>query len=185
MQKSIVGGFISRYANDGERHLFNNFLIKPSVLAIFLRELVQTNNKALTIADLGCGNGTNSRVIAKGIFDIFGLDIKVNIIFVDVSSILLEESEKRSLEFKRNYKNFSWKLVQVDFNNPEYLSQFARDHREAADLVFSIKFLHNTNVKINKHVSKAIASITKKSRSPLLEVYYTYQYAIERYYKKI
>lgn len=157
-----IGNLISVYERERERDLFR-FLIKPSVLAIFLHELIQKNNSILTIVDLGCGNGTNSRIIAKGIFDSLGLGIKVNVVYMDVSSDLLKESDKRSIEFQRAYKNFSWELIQIDFNNKNHLSQFANDYNEIADFVFSIKFLHNVNLKINKDIANFIASITKNN----------------------
>ena len=213
-------------------------------MAIFLHELAQKNNSILTIVDLGCGNGTNSRIIAKGIFDSLGLGIKVNVVYMDVSSDLLKESDRRSIEFQREYKNFSWELIQIDFNNKNHLSLLAEDYNKIADFVFSIKFLHNTNLKIDKNIANFIASITKsngiflnqfyvivpvrakiasyikfflnktygdsvwidrffadknlransfeiiydviqKSRNSSLKVNHFYEYAIERYYKKI
>ena len=155
-----VGNPIDIYKNEEERDLFR-FLIKPSVASIFLGRYF--DKKRITLLDYGCGNGQNSRILAKGVFDsINDSELSVHTIFLDVSSILLKEAESRSESFKEQYPNFTYESVQVNFNNPDSIDSFAKDYNSSVDFAFSIKCFHNTTVKINKDISYMIATTLKR-----------------------
>jgi len=155
-----IGNPIDIYKNEEERDLFR-FLIKSSVALIFLSEYFE--QKRITLLDYGCGNGQNSRIFAKGLFDsIKGSELLVHTVFLDVSSILLKEAASRSESFKQQYPNFTYELVQINFNNPESIDSFAKDYNSSVDFAFSIKCFHNTTVKINKDISYMISTTLKR-----------------------
>lgn len=151
-----------------ERSLFN-FLIKPSLIEFVLRnklsdlsDKISLKDTKITIMDLACGNGSNSRAIVSGLHELYP-DLKFKIVLVDISSVLLEEALKR-------YSNFLTKqdivceveAVQLNLTDREETIEFLNDFRGIFDLVFSIKFLHNTNVKIDNHISKVISGLLKR-----------------------
>lgn len=160
VEKINIGNPISVYHDEKERDLFR-FLLKPSVLSIFLSRILEKQNNAITIIDFGCGNGSNSRIIVKGILDSYN-ETKIKIIFVDVCSDLLREADRRSQEFMQNYKfRFSYELIQLDLTNCQDMFSFARDYENKVDFSFSIKFFHNTSVKIDRDIASVISRVTK------------------------
>ncbi|MYM61071.1 methyltransferase domain-containing protein [Vibrio sp. OCN044] len=166
-----IGNKIITYRDEKERTLFN-FLLKSSVLSKFLNHIMDNNLNSVTILDLGCGNGSNSRIIAKSIIDNFGEEVRVKIIYVDVSSELLEESEIRTNDLADKLGiGIDYELVQVDFRDDDSLVEFANEYKNAADLVFSIKFFHNTPLKISRKKAEIISTVCKSKGVFLCQFY--------------
>jgi len=157
MTEVNIGNPIKVYAEEKERDLFR-FLIKPSVAAIFLGRFLK--NGKITLMDFGCGNGSNSRVLAKGIFEANpDSNLTVHSIFVDVSGTLLEEAKSRSETFQKEYPQFSFTLLQIDLRDSASIIALSRDFKHMCDFAFSIKCFHNTPLKIDKKISRMISDV--------------------------
>jgi len=94
-----IGNKISIYRDEKERDLFQ-FLLKLNIFFVFLMKILEKRSNEITIMELGCGNGANSQIIAGGIYSVSEV-ARVKIIYVDVSSELLKEADKRTLKFKK------------------------------------------------------------------------------------
>lgn len=166
-----VGNEIGVYRNEKERTLFN-FMIKSSVLSNFISYIIDNNLDNITILDLGCGNGSNSRVMSKFIIDNFSDKVKVKIIYVDVSSELLLEAGARTNALVDSLSvDINYELVQVDFRDDQSICRFSEEYENTADFIFSIKFFHNTPLKIDYNKAKMISTICKKKCVFLCQFY--------------
>ena len=159
-QQDTAGNTLDTYAKEDERDAFR-FLLKPSVISGFLKRRFERRDQ-FTWIELGCGNGTNSRVLARGVRESLGIQTPIHIIFVDVFSKLLEAADTRTQQMSSQIGNLTWELVQLDLNDPEGLERFAKTFEAAADLCFSIKFFYNTPVKISAPIARALATVLKR-----------------------
>ena len=152
-----IGNNIDTYKNEKERDIFR-FLIKSSVFSLIFQQFLGKKNR-ITFLDYGCGNGQNSRIFAKAVFDSLNDNqLSIHTIYLDVSSILLKEAEARSESFKKEYPNFTYESVQINLNNIDSTKLFSKDYNSKVDFAFSIKFFHNAPIKINKDISHMIAA---------------------------
>lgn len=116
----------------------------------------------LTMLELACGNGSNSRSIVQGLSQIYPT-LKFRVILMDISSTLLKEALERFSKFKeKENPNIEIEAVQLNMLSNTDIQAMLDDYRKSIDFVFSIKFLHNTNVKINNNIAYFISELLKQ-----------------------
>lgn len=113
--------------------------------------------------ELACGNASNSRAIIKGLHEMYP-NLKFKILLMDISSKLLNEALIRFKIFQDANKTIELEIeaIQLNLHSAKETALFLNDYKESIDFIFSIKFLHNTNVKINKQISFIMASLLKR-----------------------
>lgn len=161
-----VGNSLKVYQYEKERVLFN-LLLKPT----FINHVLGNKQSSLdltrgggtiTMLELACGNASNSRAIIKGLNEMYP-NLKFKILLMDISSKLLNEALNRFQKFQAEHKTIELETeaIQLNFHSVKDAESFVIDYKNSIDFIFSIKFLHNTNVKINKKISFIIASLLK------------------------
>ena len=161
-----IGNPVEVYRDEKERSIWN-FLLKPTNINILLQnnlsELdLNEDGNTITILELACANGSNSRVIIKGLSEIYPR-LKFKVVLMDVSDELLKEALVRYEELLDNLNgNIIVEAVQLNLNSKNEAKSFFNEYTEVFDLIFSIKFFHNTNVKIDKNIAYIISKLLKK-----------------------
>ena len=91
-----IGNPISVY-RDGVEQTLSSMYLKITTLVDFLTISLKSlqSDKRFTIAYYGCGNGSNARQILRLVNEINN-KLKLRIVYIDVSSALLYEADKRS-----------------------------------------------------------------------------------------
>jgi SAM-dependent methyltransferase len=161
-----IGNPVEIYRDEKERSVWS-FLLKPTNINILLQnnlsELdLNEDGNTITILELACGNASNSRLIVKGLSEMYPR-LKFKVILMDVSDELLKEALVRYEKLLDNLNgNIIVEAVQLNFNSKNEVKSFLNDYTEVFDFIFSIKFFHNTNVKIDKNVAHMISKLLKK-----------------------
>jgi SAM-dependent methyltransferase len=174
-QVATAGNKLDSYKNTAERDASTLYL-KTSVLNIFLGKAIaswnqQGNNRPFTLLDLGCGNGHNVRAMIRELRQTLSFSAPIKIIFCDIFSELLEEASSRMDALVSHDKELSYELVQLDLSNPTELSLFSEKYRNAVDFAFSIKFLHNVPIKINRRIAAKLSAILRPKAFLVVQFY--------------
>lgn len=161
-----IGNPVEVYRDEKERSVWN-FLLKPININILLQNNLSKldlneDGNTITILELACANASNSRLIIKGLSEMYPR-LKFKVVLMDVSDKLLKEALVRYEKLLDNLNgNIIVEAVQLNFNSKNEVKNFLNDHTDMFDFIFSIKFLHNTNVKIDKNVAYMISKLLKK-----------------------
>lgn len=175
-QIHMAGNKPSIYAEEKERDIYE-FFLKPSNIISYLSFIIGDKQK-ITLLDLGCGNGSNSRIIVKMLRESIYYKGHIHIIYADIFSTLLEEANRRSIKAYENDTKVSWDCIRVDFSNTEAFARFAEEYKSTVDMSYSIKFLHNTPIKITNDFSNNLYKISSNMS------FFVCQYYIETNTKK-
>ena len=167
-----IGNPISIY-RDGVEQTLSSMLLKTSTLVDFLSISLKSlqSDGRFTIAYYGCGNGSNARQILRLVNEINN-NLKLRIVYIDVSSALLNEADRRSDFMKLNSNiDFDWELVQIDLTDASSISKFTEHFRGNFNFSFSIKCFHNTNIKIKSDIARMISLCSLKNSVFLNQFY--------------
>ena len=167
-----IGNPISVY-RDGVEQTISSMYLKITTLVDFLTISLKSlqSDKRFTIAYYGCGNGYNARQILRLVNEINN-KLKLRIVYIDVSSELLYEADKRSNFMKLNSNiDFDWELVQIDLSDASSISKFTDHFLGNFNFSFSVKCFHNTFIKINRDIARMISLCNSKDSVFLNQFY--------------
>jgi SAM-dependent methyltransferase len=168
----VIGNKIGAY-RDAKLRNPHTSLIKLSVQTMFCRNIQKkkAKNSVFTILDLGCGNGDNGILLVQNLLK-EGFKL-VELIQVDLSGELLNKANENFKKVFKNDKRVSQKLIQIDFNNNKSIEELKNSLIDSVDYAFSIKFLGNTPIKINKAIARLLNGVLRTNGVFMCQLYLT------------
>ena len=147
---------LNAYKNKAEDADSSAFFLHPwtvkSVLDVFNSE-----STPIKVLELGSGNGANGRTLCR-LMDPNG-DRRLCLVHLDFFDQNLIEASKRDKEFSRLHRNFSFQCIQADLKSRRTREKLTSLFDGTVDVAFSIKFFHNTPVKVTNEMAKFLSSI--------------------------
>ena len=146
---------LNAYKNKPEDDNYSAFFFHP----LTIKSVVDTTVASRTpirILELGSGNGANGRTLCR-LIDPDG-SRHIHLVHLDFFDQNLLEAVKRDSEFSEDRPNFSFQCIQSDLKSPNTREKLTSFLKETIDVAFSIKFFHNTPVKITREMARFLAS---------------------------
>jgi len=158
------------YQHSSEKHAIELMLKMEFIHKIYGAHIKE--KQSITLMELACGNGVNSRVLILELLKVYP-DIKVHVILVDVVFELLDEALIRwnRLIETDSLSAVTVEAVQVNMLDDKALLEFQADYYEQVDIVFSIKFINNTNVKVTGGVARFLGNILVTGGGVIIQSY--------------
>jgi hypothetical protein len=147
---------LNAYKNKAEDHDCSNFFFQPLTIRSVLDASVPRESP-INMLELGSGNGANGRTLCR-LIDPDG-DRSLHLIHLDFFDQNLLEASKRDKNFSYLRRNFSFQCIQADVQSPSTRKKLISLFDGTIDVAFSIKFFHNTPVKITKEMANFLSSI--------------------------
>ena len=147
---------LSAYKNKAEDHDYSTFFFHPLTMKSVL-DATASPTTPIKILELGSGNGANGRTLCR-LIDPDG-DRPLHLVHLDFFDQNLFEASKRDKEFSQLRRNFSFQCIQADVKSPNTREKLISFMKETIDVAFSIKFFHNTPVKITREMARFLSSI--------------------------
>ncbi len=147
---------------------FSSFMLHPWTTNEVLRPLV-TSKPRLRILELGSGNGSNGRTLCRLIQSYS--DVHLHLIHLDLFEDNLAEASERNHAFAKTHKDFSFECIQTDLRSPENHNKLIKLLGQTMDIAFSIKFFHNTPIKISRTTAKLLGMLIPDSGIFILQCY--------------
>jgi hypothetical protein len=147
---------LNAYSNKAEDHDYSTFFFHSLTMKSVLDATV-SRKSPIKILELGSGNGANGRTFCR-LIDPDG-DRPLHLVHLDFFDQNLMEAAKRNKEFSQARSNFSFQCIQADVKSPNTREKLISFLKETIDVAFSIKFFHNTPVKITREMAKFLSSI--------------------------
>ena len=147
---------LDAYKNKAEDHDCSAFFFHPLTIKYVLDATVSSRTP-VRILELGSGNGANGRTLCRLIDP--DKDRRLHLVHLDFFDQNLFEAEKRNNEFAEARPNFSFQCIQSDVKSSNTREKLTSLLKEAIDVAFSVKFFHNTPVKITREMAKFLSSI--------------------------
>ena len=147
---------LNAYKNKAEDHDNSDFFFHPWTIKYVLKALT-TKRTPTKILELGSGNGANGRTLCR-LMDPNG-DRHLCLVHLDFFDQNLIEASKRDKEFSLLHRNFSFQCIQADLKSRRTRKKLTSFFEGTVDVAFSIKFFHNTPVKVTNEMAKFLSSI--------------------------
>jgi SAM-dependent methyltransferase len=161
-QHLIAGNSLSKYVQAEEINPINSYLHLDTVHRIF-----SDVGRPIRVLDLGSGNGVNSRLILRTLrsMEFRG---QIEITYCDYFSENLNAAIDLSLKYMPDE---CFRSIQIDLTDSQSLENFIKDESDKFDVIFSVKFLHNTPIKINKLLATSLARLVRPGGFFVLQAY--------------
>jgi len=156
------------YKNKSEDFDYSSFMLHPWAIKEVLRPLV-TSKPCLRILELGSGNGSNGRTLCRLIKSYS--DAHLHLIHLDLFEDNLTEANERNHVFAKTHKDFSFECVQTDLRSPDNHKTIIKLLGQTIDITFSIKFFHNTPIKISRTNAKLLGTLIPDTGIFILQCY--------------
>ena len=147
---------LNAYKHKAEDRDYADFFFHPWTIKYVL-DAFTTKSTPIKILELGSGNGANGRTLCR-LMDPDG-DRPLCLVHLDFFDQNLVEAAKRDKKFSQLRRNFSFQCIQADIKSPRTRTELISLFGETIDVAFSIKFLHNTPVKITRGMVTFLSSI--------------------------
>ena len=157
---------LNSYRNKPEDDDYANFFLHPWVVKSVLNSCV-TNKDSISVLELGAGNGSNGRTLCK----LLNTEKALHLIHLDFFDENLLEASRRNNEFAKLHSNFSFQCIQADLKSPRTREKLIASLHNSIDVAFSIKFLHNTPIKVTRQIARFLSSVTTFGGVFILQCY--------------
>jgi hypothetical protein len=157
---------LNSYKNKPEDSDYANFFLHPWVVKSILNSCV-TKKDSINVLELGAGNGSNGRTLCK----LLNTGKSFHLIHLDFYDQNLLEASRRNKEFSKLHPNFSFQCIQADLKSPRTRTKLISSLNNSIDVVFSIKFLHNTPMKVTREIARFLSSVTTFDGIFILQCY--------------
>lgn len=147
---------LNAYKNKAEDHDYSTFFFHPLTIKSVLDATV-LRRTPINILELGSGNGANGRTLCR-LIDPDG-ERALHLVHLDFFDENLLEASKRNEEFSQLRSGFSFQCIQANVKSPNTREELTSFMKETIDIAFSIKFLHNTPLKITREMAQFLSSI--------------------------
>ena len=159
---------LSAYKDKVETTDFSDFFLHPWTTKAILDPLI-TDLSSINILELGSGNGANGRTLCRLI------DPKptqhIHLVHLDLYDKNIEEAISRNKELAKANNNFTYQGIQADLRSPTTQKKLIKLLRNQFNIIFSIKFLHNTPLKVSRKLAKFLSVICSKQGIFVLQCY--------------
>ena len=159
---------LSAYKDKAETTDFSDFFLHPWTTKAILDPII-TDLPSINILELGSGNGANGRTLCRLI------DPKptqhVHLVHLDLYDKSIEEAISRNKEFTKANNNFTYQGIQADLRSPTTQKKLIKLLRNKFNIIFSIKFLHNTPLKVARKLAEFLSVICSKHGIFILQCY--------------
>jgi hypothetical protein len=159
---------LDAYKNKAEDHDYSGFFFHPLTIRAVLNETI-LKRTPIKILELGSGNGANGRTLCR-LIDPDG-DSPLHLVHLDFFDQNLLEASKRDKVFSQRRRNFSFQCIQADLKSPSTRERLISFFHESIDVAFSIKFFHNTPLKITREMAQFLASTMATGGIFILQCY--------------
>ena len=170
---------LSAYKDKAETTDFSDFFLHPWTTKAILDPLI-TDLPSINILELGSGNGANGRTLCRLI------DPKptqhIHLVHLDLYDKNIEEAISRNKEFTKANNNFTYQGIQADLRSPTTQKQLIILLHNQFNIIFSIKFLHNTPLKVSRKLAEFLSVICSKQGIFVLQCYGDCGWTIEAKY---
>ena len=167
---------LDAYKNKAEDDDYSAFFFHPLTIKSVVDATVASRTP-IRILELGSGNGANGRTLCR-LIDPDG-DLSLHLVHLDFFDRNLLEASKRDKEFSQLRRNFSFQCIQADVKSPDTREKLKSFFEETVDIAFSIKFFHNTPVKITREMAQFLSSIITTGGIFILQCYGTHRWVDE------
>ena len=159
---------LSAYKDKAETTDFSDFFLHPWTTKAILDPLI-TDLPSINILELGSGNGANGRTLCRLI------DPKpaqhIHLAHLDLYDKNIEEAISRNKEFTKANNNFTYQGIQADLLSSTTQKKLTKLLHNQFNIIFSIKFLHNTPLKVSRTLAEFLSAICSKQGIFILQCY--------------
>ena len=170
---------LSAYKDKAETTDFSDFFLHPWTTKYILDPLI-TDLPSINILELGSGNGANGRTLCRLI------DPKptqhIHLVHLDLYDKNIEEAISRNKVFAKANNNFTYQGIQADLRSPTTQKKLIKLLHNQFNIIFSIKFLHNTPLKVSRKLAEFLSAICSKQGIFVLQCYGVCGWIIETRY---
>ncbi len=170
---------LSAYKDKAETTDFSDFFLHPWTTKAILDPLI-TDLPSINILELGSGNGANGRTLCRLI------DPKptqhIHLVHLDLYDKNIEEAISRNKELAKANNNFTYQGIQADLRSPTTQKKLIKLLHNQFNIIFSIKFLHNTPLKVSRKLAEFLSVICSKQGIFVLQCYGDCGWTVEARY---
>ena len=159
---------LSAYKDKMETKDFSDFFLHPWTTKTILNPLI-TDLPSINILELGSGNGANGRTLCRLINP--KPTQHIHLVHLDLYDKNIEEAISRSKEFATGNNNFTTQGIQADLRSPRTQKKLIKLLHNQFNIIFSIKFLHNTPLKVSRKLAELLSVICSEQGIFVLQCY--------------
>ncbi len=106
----------------------------------------------------------------------------IHLVHLDLYDKNIEEAISRNKEFSKANNNFTYQGIQADLRSPTTQKKLIKLLHNQFNIIFSIKFLHNTPLKVSRKLAKFLSVICSKRGIFVLQCYGDCGWTVEARY---